>query len=393
MATKTFEELKQLAIQIRDEKTNKQNTATRIGTQMLEHLEKLEQDYYDKTTINNRTIEYNVSINHPTSGISGGNKYDLTSAIGQVPAELRHAGLKVTFLNEEGTTETWEFQGGTFTSVASWKKRDAVTIVQELGDGENAVMSQKAVSETIDTMDANIAYSLPFINDEYEEKLTNINDIQKQLDIAMRDTSLQGQKKVQELQKLLADAQKELDKFTQDKIDSDVNDAFDKEISNIEETNKSAIEALEKEWSESKIAEMVSQAISTGIFEGIDGKVSGLQDAMLEFAQETGELFGVMGTVIKSELITNLDIAMDTFRDLGNIIKNLDLEKFSTLPRGFNVNMRSMPSVASSSSSLVLNAPMIHIEGNADKDVIEDLKSFGDKIVNDVINKISSSIR
>ena len=49
MATKTFEELKQLAIQIRDEKTNKQNTATRIGTQMLEHINKLEQDYYDKT--------------------------------------------------------------------------------------------------------------------------------------------------------------------------------------------------------------------------------------------------------------------------------------------------------------------------------------------------------
>ena len=228
---------------------------------------------------------------------------------------------------------------------------------------------------------------------EYEEKLSEINDIQKQLDIAMRDTSLQGQKKVQELQKLLAEAQRELDKFTQDKIDSDINDAFDKEIDRIEESNKSAIEALEKEWSDSKIAEMVSQAISTGIFEGIDGKVSGLQDAMLEFAQETGELFGVMGSVIKSELITNLDIAMDTFRDLGNIIKNLDLEKFSTLSSGFNVNMRSIPSVASSSSSLVLNAPMIHIEGNADKDVIEDLKSFGDKIVNDVISKISSSIR
>ena len=229
--------------------------------------------------------------------------------------------------------------------------------------------------------------------DEYEEKLANINDIQKQLDIAMRDTSLQGQKKVQELQKLLADAQKELDKFTQDKIDSDINDAFDKEINNIEETNKNAIEKLEKEWSDSKIAEMVSQAISSGIFEGIDGKVSGLQDAMLEFAEETGELFGVMGTVIKSELISNLDIAMSTFKDLGNIIKNLDLEKFSTLSKGFNVNMRSMPSVANLSPSLVLNAPMIHIVGNADKDVIEDLKSFGDKIVNDVISKISSSIR
>ena len=57
MATKTFEELKQLAIQIRDEKTNKQNTATRIGTQMLEHLDKLEQDYYDKTTTNEKFTE------------------------------------------------------------------------------------------------------------------------------------------------------------------------------------------------------------------------------------------------------------------------------------------------------------------------------------------------
>lgn len=229
--------------------------------------------------------------------------------------------------------------------------------------------------------------------DEYEEKLANINDIQKQLDIAMRDTSLQGKKKVQELQKLLADAQKELDKHTQDKIDSDINDAFDKEMDRIEEANKNAIEQLEKEWSDSKIAEMVSQAISNGIFEGIDGKVSGLQDAMLEFAEETGELFGVMGAVIKSELISNLDIAMSTFKDLGNIIKNLDLEKFSTLSSGFNVNMNAMPSMTSSASSIVLNAPMINIEGDVNKDVVEDLKSFSDKLVNDVINKISSSIR
>ena len=116
MATKTFDELKQLAIQIRDEKTNKQNTATRVGTEMLEHLNKLEQDYYDKTTINNRTSEYNVSLNHPTSGISGGDKYDLSTAIEQVPAELRTAGLTISFLNESGDTEKWEFGGGSWTT-------------------------------------------------------------------------------------------------------------------------------------------------------------------------------------------------------------------------------------------------------------------------------------
>lgn len=57
MATKTFEELKQMAIQIRDEKTNKQNTATRIGTQMLEHLNKLEQDFLDKETTEDKFFE------------------------------------------------------------------------------------------------------------------------------------------------------------------------------------------------------------------------------------------------------------------------------------------------------------------------------------------------
>ena len=123
---------------------------------------------------------------------------------------------------------------------------------------------------------------------EYEDKLTEISDIQRQLDIAMKDTSLSGQKKVKELQKLLAEAQKELDKITQDKIDSDINDMFDKESERIEEENDKSIEELEKEWTDSKIAEMVANALKTGVFEGIDGSVEDLQDAMLKFAQDTG---------------------------------------------------------------------------------------------------------
>ena len=140
MATKTFEELKQLAIQIRDEKTNKQNTATRVGTAMLEHINKLEQDYYDKTTINNRTSEYNVSINHPTSGISSSNKYDLSSAIAQVPAELRSSGLTVSFLNSDGNTEKWEFGGG------SW----AVGSFSQVGSSTIKKVNEESISNSVD---------------------------------------------------------------------------------------------------------------------------------------------------------------------------------------------------------------------------------------------------
>lgn len=71
MATKTFEELKQLAIQIRDEKTNKQNTATRIGTQMLEHLDKLEQDYYDKTATDEELKERDEKLTELAGNIFG----------------------------------------------------------------------------------------------------------------------------------------------------------------------------------------------------------------------------------------------------------------------------------------------------------------------------------
>lgn len=71
MATKTFEELKQLAIQIRDEKTNKQNTATRIGTQMLEHLNKLEQDYYDKTATDEELKQRDEKLTELSSNIFG----------------------------------------------------------------------------------------------------------------------------------------------------------------------------------------------------------------------------------------------------------------------------------------------------------------------------------
>ena len=152
MATKTFDELNQLAIQIRDEKTNKQNTATRIGTQMLEHLEKLEQDYYDKTTINNRTSEYNVSINHPTSGISGGNKYDLASAIGQVPAELRTAGVKVSFLNESGNVESWEFSGG------SW----AVGGFSQVGAGKLTELGYSSNSFSVTQISSGNTIKVPF---------------------------------------------------------------------------------------------------------------------------------------------------------------------------------------------------------------------------------------
>ena len=66
--------------------------------------------------------EVNVSKIFPTGGIDGTNKYTLETAIAKIPASLRNVGIKCSFLDEDGQVETWEYQGGTFTSVGEWGK-------------------------------------------------------------------------------------------------------------------------------------------------------------------------------------------------------------------------------------------------------------------------------
>lgn len=123
MATKTFEELKQLAIQIRDEKTDKQNTATRIGTQMLEHLNKLEQDYYDKTATDEELKQRDEKLTELSSSLYNvtniyGGKYTLEEAIKLVPSKYRVLGIEVRFINSQtNLSESWTYIG---TDSNSW---------------------------------------------------------------------------------------------------------------------------------------------------------------------------------------------------------------------------------------------------------------------------------
>lgn len=137
MATKTFEELKQMAIQIRDEKANKQNTATRIGTQMLEHLNKLEQEYYDKTTLDKRVTELNISELFPTDGVDGSNKYTLAGAIAQVPAEYHESfGFILTFLDNAGFTQNYIWLGNhpsAFNNVMYWQRLETYRLDDSWG--------------------------------------------------------------------------------------------------------------------------------------------------------------------------------------------------------------------------------------------------------------------
>lgn len=227
---------------------------------------------------------------------------------------------------------------------------------------------------------------------DYEDQLETVMDIQKQLEIAQKDSSVSGQKKVQELLKQLKEEQRKLEDLVQDKIDSDVNDMFDEEMDRLDKENQEAIENLENEWSDSKIAEMVAQALGSGVFTDIEGNVTSLEDALLKFCDESGESFGVLGEVIKNELIANLEVAKNTVENLGQILGGLDLDKIYGNSKAYQEMINPNYNSKSVTNNVSFDSPLIVVEGNVTSDVIPDLERIIEKAKNQITQDIVAKI-
>ena len=202
--------------------------------------------------------------------------------------------------------------------------------------------------------------------DDYNDQMEKINKLKKQLENAQRDDSLGGKKKVEELLEQLEEENKKLQEMVQDKIDKDINDTFDKESDRIEEHADKEIEDLENKWTDSKIAELVAQALGSGVFTSIDGEVSSLKDTMLEFTEESGEALGVLGSQIQKELCDKLVVAQDVMDNLPNILDKLSLKDYSAR----SINMQS----GSGARTISIGDTNINISGNANDDVVNKIK-------------------
>ncbi|MBC6695201.1 hypothetical protein H9L25_00215, partial [Terrisporobacter mayombei] len=202
--------------------------------------------------------------------------------------------------------------------------------------------------------------------DDYDDQMKKINKLQKQLENAQRDDSLGGRKKVEELLEQLEEENKKLQEIVQDKIDKDINDTFDKENDRIEDKADKEIEDLENKWTDSKIAELVAQALGSGVFTSIDGEVSSLKDTMLEFTEESGEALGVLGSQIQKELCDKLVVAQDVMDNLPNILDKLNLKDYSAR----SINMQS----GSGARTISIGDTNINISGNANDDVVNKIK-------------------
>ena len=236
--------------------------------------------------------------------------------------------------------------------------------------------------------------------DDYNKQLKTVEDLQRKLEIAKRDDSLTGQKRVADLMKQLQEEQKNLEKLVQDKIDDDINTMFDDQIDKVESNAEDEIKNIEETWSESKIAEMVQQALNTNVFTNIDGNIQSLDSALMEFANNSSEYFGVMGTSLKEELLDNLTIALGTMQELNKIATDtssmmVDWGKVNNVSNMVSGTLGSINYIPPSSASIPevnIGGASIVIQGNADDKTvakIEDLlKENNKKIYAEIMKNV-----
>lgn len=197
------------------------------------------------------------------------------------------------------------------------------------------------------------AYDEQKSEDDYNKKLTEqqekIAKINKEIALARKDNSLAGKAKLEGLLGDLEEANKDLNDIIKNRQDELIGDMFDKETDRIQQECDDATKKLEETWTDSKIAEAVKEALGTGVFTDLDGNIISLEEAMLNFAESSGEAVGILADKVKYELTASLQEAMEYLQNYPEIMKNLGIEIGTNTqlnaPNGANTNTISVAGI------------------------------------------------
>lgn len=182
-------------------------------------------------------------------------------------------------------------------------------------------------------------------NDYYknlEEAQSEIDKIQAKINRLSFDNSLSSKSKISDLMDDLKDAQDKYNDLVSNRQDDLINNMYDDEIDRLQKEQEDKIQELEDKWTDSKIAEVVAQALGTQQFIDIDGNIHNLQNTLLSFAEESGDALGILGDRIKSELVLNLQDALEYVKDYSNIFDNLGLKHLGNVNYSDKLNNKTL---------------------------------------------------
>lgn len=183
-----------------------------------------------------------------------------------------------------------------------------------------------------------------------QSKRDEANELQRQIDILALDTSLTAQKKVIELREQQAAINEEIATMQQDKERELIIDSLEAQLNEYQLQTENKINLIDEEYKAEKTALEKIQDIEKGILEErytdakiysearqalIDGEVRtyegymiSIKDALREMAEESGEIFGILGNTIEEELIQKLEDAQRAIEEItsGNLLSKPDEE-------------------------------------------------------------------
>ncbi|MDK2587548.1 hypothetical protein QOZ83_17065, partial [Romboutsia sedimentorum] len=233
---------------------------------------------------------------------------------------------------------------------------------------------------------------------DLKEQQDAISKLQKRIDVATKDDSITGQKKLQELLNQMEEEQKKLQELVQSNVDESVNKMYDSEKDRLSDSTEQSIKDLEKKWSDSNIADMVKNALGDNTFTDIDGNVTSLKDTMMNFLNESGEAFGVLGGIIQNDLNSNLQQAIDSFSNLDEIYSklNLDMPKLDYSSQRYNPSaLRTATNNTTNNKTVEVNfnQPLCVIQGSVTEDVMPQIEKMIKQSQDEVTKNIVKSIR
>ncbi len=232
---------------------------------------------------------------------------------------------------------------------------------------------------------------------DLKEQQDAIAKLQSKIDVASRDDSLTGQKKLQELLNQMKEEQNKLQDMVQSNVDESVNKMYDSEKDRLSDSTEQSIKDLEKKWSDSNIAEMVKNALGDNTFTDIDGNVTSLKDTMMNFLNESGEAFGVLGGIIQNDLNSNLQQAIDSFSNLDEIYNklNIDMPKLDYSSQRYNPSALRTDTTNNNNKTIEVNfnQPLVTVQGNVSEDIMPQVEKMVKQAQDEVVKSIVSSIR
>jgi TP901 family phage tail tape measure protein len=252
--------------------------------------------------------------------------------------DLSHNAMQSTISDIQSIEkEIQSIQKSRIESVQSVEQKYNEIYKKMVDERINAINKEKdARIKAID--EAQKKYQESTAEDDYNKNLNTkqqaLLQLQNQIKNAQRDTSLQGQAKLQSYLNEAKNMQKEIDDLVLNRQRELNNQMFENQKNNVSDKAEKQIEQLQNTFSDKNIAKIVAESMKTGIIRDIDGQMKSLKDLYVNWANEFSDGLSSVGEYLKSDFILKLEEAVDNAKSLQNIFNELGVKRTGVIDTG-----------------------------------------------------------